>query len=113
VKPPDISRPKRKYLKEKINELPTCSNNKNIRDPYREINEFKKGCQRETNLAKDGNDVVLTDFKHILNRRKNCFSHLFNALVHWVSDVKHMEIHADEQLVPEPGLFEVETATAS
>jgi hypothetical protein len=34
---------KRKYLKSKINELETNNKNKNIRDLYRSINEFKKG----------------------------------------------------------------------
>jgi hypothetical protein len=32
---------KGKYLKDKINELPTKSRNKNTRDQYRGINEFK------------------------------------------------------------------------
>jgi hypothetical protein len=34
---------KREYLKGKINELGTNNKNKNIRDLYRGINEFKKG----------------------------------------------------------------------
>jgi hypothetical protein len=34
---------KREYLKDKINELESNSKNKNIRDLYRGINEFKKG----------------------------------------------------------------------
>jgi hypothetical protein len=33
----------RDYLKDKVNELATNSKNKNIRDLYRGINEFKKG----------------------------------------------------------------------
>jgi hypothetical protein len=37
---------KRKYVKDKINELATNIKNKNIRDLYRKINEFK----RSTNL---------------------------------------------------------------
>jgi hypothetical protein len=36
---------KRKYLKGKLNELETNNKNKNIRDLYRGINEFKKGYQ--------------------------------------------------------------------
>jgi hypothetical protein len=40
---------KREYLKNKINELETDSKNKNIRDLYRGINEFKKGYQPRTN----------------------------------------------------------------
>jgi hypothetical protein len=33
------------YLKDKIDDLATNSKNKNIRDLYRGINYFKKGCQ--------------------------------------------------------------------
>jgi hypothetical protein len=35
----------REYLKDKINEPESNSKNKNIRDLYRGINEFKKGYQ--------------------------------------------------------------------
>jgi GTPase SAR1 family protein len=45
----------REYLKEKLrklNELETNSKNKNIRDLYRGINEFKKGYQPLSNLKK-------------------------------------------------------------
>jgi hypothetical protein len=35
----------KEYLKDKINELESNSKNKNIRDQYRGINEFKKGYQ--------------------------------------------------------------------
>jgi hypothetical protein len=34
---------KMEYLKDKINELATNSKNKNIKDLYRGINEFKRG----------------------------------------------------------------------
>jgi hypothetical protein len=40
---------KREYLKGKINELETNNKNKNIRDLYRGINEFKKGYQPRIN----------------------------------------------------------------
>jgi hypothetical protein len=39
---------KRKYLKDKTNELATNNKNKNIRDLYREIHEFKRGLPIET-----------------------------------------------------------------
>jgi hypothetical protein len=35
----------REYLNDKINELSMNSKNKNIRDPYRGINIFKRGMQ--------------------------------------------------------------------
>jgi hypothetical protein len=39
---------KSEYLKYRINELASNSRNKNIRDLYRAINEFKKGHQPRT-----------------------------------------------------------------
>jgi glucan phosphorylase len=57
---------KREYLKDKINELATNSRNKNIRDLYRGINEFKRGYQLRNNLIKDENDDVLADSYNIL-----------------------------------------------
>jgi hypothetical protein len=52
---------RRVYLKNKINELETNSKNKNIRDLYRGINEFKKGYQPTTNMVKEGNGDLLAD----------------------------------------------------
>jgi hypothetical protein len=43
---------KREYLKDKIKELESNSKNKNIRDLYRGINEFKNGYQPRSNLVK-------------------------------------------------------------
>jgi hypothetical protein len=40
-----ITNKKREHLKDKINELQSDSKNKNIRDLYRGINEFRKGYQ--------------------------------------------------------------------
>jgi hypothetical protein len=59
---------KREYLKNKINELETNSKNKNIRDLYRSINEFKKGYQPRTNMVKAENGDLLADSHSILNR---------------------------------------------
>jgi hypothetical protein len=39
-----FSNKKKEYLKDKIDELTMNSKNKNIRDLYREINGFKRGC---------------------------------------------------------------------
>jgi hypothetical protein len=77
---------KREYLKDKINELATDSKNKNIRDLYRGINEFKRGYQPRNNLVKDENGDLRPDSHNILNRWKNYFSQLLN--VHNVSDVR-------------------------
>jgi hypothetical protein len=50
---------KREYLKGKIQELARNSKNKNIRDQYRVINEFRRGYQPRSNLVKDENVLCL------------------------------------------------------
>jgi hypothetical protein len=97
-------------LKGKINELATNSKNKNIRDLYRGINEFKRGYQPRSNLFTDGNGDLLADSNTILNRWKSYFSQLLN--VHGISDVRQIEIHTAEPLVPDPHLLGVEIAIA-
>jgi hypothetical protein len=98
---------RRKYLKDKIDEFAMNSKNKNIRDLYIGINEFKNSYQHRSNLVKDD---LLADSHNILNRWKNYFSQLLN--VHRVSDVRQIEIHTAEPLVPDPSLFEVEIVIA-
>jgi hypothetical protein len=53
---------KREYLRNKINELATNSKNKNIRDLYRGIIEFKRGDQPRNNLVKGIN--ILNSWKN-------------------------------------------------
>jgi hypothetical protein len=65
---------KRKYLKDEINELESNSKNKNIRDLYRGINEFKKGYQPRTYLVKDERGDLLAHPHKTLNRWKNYLS---------------------------------------
>jgi hypothetical protein len=55
-------------LKAKINELETNSKNKNIRDLYRGINDFKKGYQPRTNVVKDEKGDLVADSHSILTR---------------------------------------------
>jgi hypothetical protein len=62
------------------------------------------------NLVKDENGDLLADFHNILNRWKNYFAQLLN--VHNVSDVRQVEIHTAEPLVPGPSCLEVEIAIA-
>jgi hypothetical protein len=71
TKSADISREKREYMKDEMNELATNSKNKNIRGLYRGINEYKKACQHRNYLVKDGNDYLLADFQITLYRWKN------------------------------------------
>jgi hypothetical protein len=54
------------YLKDKINEIELNSMNKNIRNLYRDITEFKKGYQPTTNPVKDERGDLLSDPQKIL-----------------------------------------------
>jgi hypothetical protein len=101
---------KREYLKDKINELAMNSKNKNIRDLYSGNNEFKRGYQSINNLVKYENGDLLADSHNILNRWKNYFSQLLN--VHNVSDVRKLEVHTAEPLVPWLIHLKVEIAIA-
>ncbi|PNF23951.1 hypothetical protein B7P43_G10044 [Cryptotermes secundus] len=101
---------KREYLRDKIDELAMTSKNKNIRDLYRGINDFKRGYQPSNNLVKDENGDLLADSHNILNRWRNYFSQLLN--VHRVSDIRQTEIDTAEPLIPDSSPFEVESAIA-
>jgi hypothetical protein len=59
---------KREYLKGKITDIELKSKNKNIRDLYWGITEFKKGYQPKTNLVKDERGDLLADPQKILTR---------------------------------------------
>jgi hypothetical protein len=61
--------------------------------------------------VKDENGDLLSDFQNILNRWKNYYSQLLN--VHNVSDVRQIEAHTAEPLVPGPSHLEVENAIAN
>jgi hypothetical protein len=50
--------------------------------------------------VKDENGDLLADSHNILNRWKNYFSQLLNA--HNVNDVRKIEVHMAEPLVPGP-----------
>jgi hypothetical protein len=91
---------KREYLKDKIKELATNSKNKIIRDLCRCINEFKGDYLPKNYLVKDENDDLHADSQNILNMWKNFFSQLLN--MHNVSDVRQIEKHTTEPLVPGP-----------
>jgi hypothetical protein len=64
---------KREYLEDEINKLETNNKNKNIRDLYRGINEFKKCYQTKINIIKGENGNLLADPQSVLNRWKNFF----------------------------------------
>jgi hypothetical protein len=60
--------------------------------------------------VKDENCDMFVDSHNILNRRKNYFSQLLN--MHNVSDIRQIEIHTAEPLVPVFSQLEVENAIA-
>jgi hypothetical protein len=98
----------REYLKGKINEPETNNKNGNIRDVYRGINEFKEGYEHRINIIKDENGNLPADPQNIMNRWKNLFNQALN--VHGVDDVRQINIHTAEPLVPEFSLGELEIA---
>jgi hypothetical protein len=57
---------------------------------------------------KDDDGDLLADSHNILIRWKNYFSQLLN--IHRVSEVRQIEIHTAEPLVPDPSAFEDEIA---
>jgi hypothetical protein len=87
------------------------SRNNNIRNLYRGINEFKRGYQPRNSLVKDEDGDLVADYHNTLNMCKNYFSQLLN--VHNISDVRQIEVHMAEPLVPGPSRLEVETAIAN
>jgi hypothetical protein len=99
---------KREYLKGKIHELETKNKNKNIRDLYRGINEFKKGYQSRINNIKDENGNLLTNPQSVLNRWKKFFNQVLN--VYGFHNVRQKAVQTAEPFVPEPSLVEVEIA---
>ena len=97
---------KRDYLKGKLSEIDTNSKNKNIRDLYKGMKDFKKGYQARVTLIKNENEELLADSNSILNRWKDNFSQLLN--VHKDNDMGEIEIQTAKPLIPDPILLEVE-----
>jgi hypothetical protein len=106
MKPVEYLGTKRVHLKGKIKELEASNKNKNIRDLYRDINEFKRVYQPRINIIIYENCNLLADSQNILNMWKNFFNQELNVYV--VHDVKNKDIHTAELLMPEPSLVEVE-----
>jgi hypothetical protein len=75
---------------------------------YRSVNDFKKGYQPRINIIKDEKGSQLAVPQSVLNTWKNFFNQLLN--VHGVNDVRQMDIHTAEPLVPQYSLVEVEIA---
>jgi hypothetical protein len=75
---------------------------------YRGISDFKKGYLPRTVIVKDGKVDLVADSHSIIARWRNFLFQIVN--VHGVSDVRQVEIHTAEPLVPEPSALEVELA---
>jgi len=94
---------KKEYLRAKTEELENNSKIKNIRELYRDINDFKKSYHPRTNIVIDGKKDLVADSQSVLARWRNYFSQLLNIL--GVNDVRQTEIQTAEPLVPETGVF--------
>jgi hypothetical protein len=102
---------KRECLRGKINEPETNNKVKNIKEMYRGRNKFKKWYQPRINI-KDAENVNLLAYpQSVLNRWKNFFNQVLN--VYGSHDIRQMDIHTAEPLIPEPSLFEVEIPTGN
>jgi hypothetical protein len=77
-------------MKDKISEFETNNKNKNIRDLYRSMNEFRKVYQSIVNIIKDWSGNLLADPHSVSNRWKNFFNQMLN--VHGVHDISQMNI---------------------
>jgi hypothetical protein len=75
---------------------------------YRGINEFRKGYQPKINIMKDEIGNMLAEPHSVLYRWKYFFNRVLNVL--GLHDVRQMDVHTAEPLVPEPSLLEVEIA---
>jgi hypothetical protein len=84
------------------------SKNKNIRDLHRGINYLQRGYQPRSKLVEDENGDLFADSHKTLNSWKNYFLQFLN--VHRASDVRRIEIHTAEPLIPDPSPFEFEIA---
>ena len=92
---------KKAYLKAKIEELQANSKINNIRDLYRGINDlYSKG-------REGGFGCRLPQY---YDEVEELFLQAIECTVHGAKEVRQVEIHTAEPLVPEPSDFEVELA---
>ena len=66
-------------MKAKVNKLEENSKNKNIREMYKGINEFKKGYQHRAYVIKKHDGTIVADTTSILSRWEQFFSNLLNV----------------------------------
>ena len=66
-------------MKAKINKLTENRTNKNIREMYKGINEFKNGYQPRTYVIEKDDCTIVADTSSILSRQKQFYSNLLNV----------------------------------
>jgi len=66
-------------------------------------NDFKKVYQPRSDIVKDEKGDLFTDSHSILVRWRDDFTHLL--IVRGVNDIRQIQIHTAEPLVPEPSAF--------
>jgi hypothetical protein len=64
----------KRIFERKINKRGSNTKNKDFRESCRDINEFKKGYERRTNLQKVKRDDLFVDPREIVNRWKKFLS---------------------------------------
>jgi hypothetical protein len=77
---------------------------------YRGISDFKEVYQPRTKIVNGEKVNLVTDCHSILTRWRNHFSHLFSLRVYGIIDVRQIEIHTAEPLLPEPSAYAFEMA---
>jgi len=81
-------------MQDKIDKLETHSKIKYIRVSYRGMNDFHRGYQPRTNIAKDEKGDCITDSRSSLSRWRSHFSQLLN--VQGTREVRQTEIRTAE-----------------
>ena len=75
---------------EKVSKLEENSKNKNIREIYKESNEFRKGCQPRAYVIKKHDGTIVADATSILSRWEQFFSNLLNFKALATEEVKYI-----------------------
>ena len=90
---------KRDYMKAKVSKLEESSKNKNIREIYKGINEFKKGYQPRNYVIKKHDGRIEADRTSILNIWEKLFSNLLK--VNQSTSYEGSEVYTAEPNIPE------------
>ena len=100
----DISGKRKEYLQVKMEELETKSKIKNILDLYRGISDFKMGYQHRTLILKNGKDNcrLLQQFGYVEEPFLSTIIYIYGF-----NDIRQIEIHTAEPLVPEPSALKL------